>query len=243
MSDEKKSSLGHLPAGERWAFDDGVTAVFDDMFSRSIPQYDVMRRSVHDVASSFFVKKTEVIDIGASRGESAARLIDEHGAQGRYLLVETSKPMLDVLRARFKGLIECSVVQVLDLDLRSGFPAADGASVVQSVLTLQFTPIEHRLRILRDCWRALRPGGAMILVEKILGDSADIDALLVKRHLQMKSEGGYSQEEIDRKRLSLEGVLVPVTARWNEEMLRSSGFREVDVFWRWMNFCAWVAIK
>ena len=59
-------------------------------------------------------------------------------------------------------------------------------------------------------------------------------------------EGGiacYTQEEIDRKRLSLEGVLVPVTAAWNEDMLRREGFRNVDCFWRWMNFAAWVAVK
>jgi 4-aminobutyrate aminotransferase/(S)-3-amino-2-methylpropionate transaminase len=38
-------------------------------------------------------------------------------------------------------------------------------------------------------------------------------------------------------------VLVPLTARWNEEALLSAGFREVDSFWRWMNFAGWVAVK
>ena len=59
----------------------------------------------------------------------------------------------------------------------------------------------------------------------------------------MKKGHGYTQEQIERKRLSLEGVLVPVTARWNEEMLRMAGFQQVDTFWRWMNFCGWVAVK
>ena len=43
--------------------------------------------------------------------------------------------------------------------------------------------------------------------------------------------------------MSLEGVLVPVTAKWNEQLLRSAGFAEVDMFWRWMNFAGWVAVK
>ncbi|MGH3921557.1 MAG: hypothetical protein ACRDS1_01640 [Pseudonocardiaceae bacterium] len=46
------------------------------------------------------------------------------------------------------------------------------------------------------------------------------------------SPADYTQEEIDRKRLSLEGVLVPVTAKWNVEMLRAAGFQQVDCFWR-----------
>lgn len=41
---------------------------------------------------------------------------------------------------------------------------------------------------------------------------------------------------------SLEGVLVPVTTHWNEDMLRAEGFRHVDCFWRWMNFAAGVAV-
>ena len=43
--------------------------------------------------------------------------------------------------------------------------------------------------------------------------------------------------------VALEGVLVPVTASWNAELLRSAGFTDVDVFWRWLNFAGFVAIK
>jgi tRNA (cmo5U34)-methyltransferase len=36
---------------------------------------------------------------------------------------------------------------------------------------------------------------------------------------------------------------VPVTARWNEELLRSAGFVDIDCFWRWMNFAGWIAVR
>ena len=115
--------------------------------------------------------------------------------------------------------------------------------MILSVLTLQFTPIEYRLKIVRDAFNALLPGGALILVEKVLGATADLDAALVDLYYSMKRDHGYSQEEIDRKRLSLEGVLVPVTAAWNEQLLRQSGFAEVDCFWRYLNFAGWIAVK
>jgi tRNA (cmo5U34)-methyltransferase len=47
---------------------------------------------------------------------------------------------------------------------------------------------------------------------------------LVNRYLQIKRENGYSDNQIDRKRLSLEGALVAVTACWNEELLREERF-------------------
>lgn len=64
-----------------------------------------------------------------------------------------------------------------------------------------------------------------------------------KLYYNLKASNGYTQEQIERKRLSLEGVLVPVTAKWNEELLRMAGFVHVDSFWRWMNFAGWVAVK
>ncbi len=66
---------------------------------------------------------------------------------------------------------------------------------------------------------------------------------MTNQYYNLKHQNGYSIYEIERKKLSLEGVLVPVTANWNEEMLRLSGFTEVDCFWRWMNFSGWIAVK
>jgi tRNA (cmo5U34)-methyltransferase len=59
----------------------------------------------------------------------------------------------------------------------------------------------------------------------------------------MKRRNGYSDEAIRRKALSLEGVLVPLTAAANEEALRAAGFRVVEPFWRHLNFAGWIALR
>lgn len=230
-----------LPQG-KWQFDAEVTDVFEEMLRRSIPQYDVMRSAVFEIASRFAVRKTAIVDLGCSRGDALAPLVSRFGANNRFVGVEVSKPMLEAARNRFHGYIDCGVVSIRDMDLRHQFPP-ERASVILCVLTLQFTPIEYRLKIVREAFNALIPGGAFILVEKVLGSSADLDSMLVDLYYGMKRENGYTQEEIDRKRLSLEGVLVPVTASWNEQLLHQCGFSEVDCFWRYLNFAGWVAVK
>ena len=216
------SSLGHLPSGRHWEFDTSVAAVFDDMLRRSIPQYEVMRHAVTELAKRYVKPSTDVVDLGCALGEALAPLADSFGAGCRYLGVEVSGPMLEGARSRFKPLLDTGVVQILDLDLRTGFPKAS-ASVILSVLTIQFTPMEHRLRILEDVHSSLLPGGAFILVEKVIGATAPLDRNFVELYYDFKSSSGYTREEIERKRLSLEGVLVPVTAHWNEELLRTVG--------------------
>lgn len=238
------------PADGRWAFDDAVTQAFDDMLERSIPSYGQMREMVCRVAdwhldrAKLAGRNPVLVDLGASRGTQVAPLIDRWGARARFHLVDVSEPMLTAMRDRYEGMIGANVVTVGSWDLRDGFPFDTGRpDVVLSVLTLQFVPIEYRQRLLREIAEALAPGGALVLVEKVLGSTEETNRLLVDLYYGLKRENGYSQEAVDRKRLSLEGVLVPLTARFDEELVRDAGFATVDVVWAWANFRAWVAVK
>lgn len=230
-----------MPAG-KWAFDGDVTNVFDDMLERSIPQYQTMRQACFDLAYRYAQRDTTILDLGCSRGEAMAHLIDRLGVDNRFVGIDVSEPMLQAAKERFAGLIKAGVVDIKSVDLRTDYPHVK-ASVTLCILTLQFTPIEYRLRIMQDIYDHTAPGGALLLVEKIIGASAKIDRVMVDIYYKMKADNGYSQDQIERKRLSLEGVLVPMTARWNEEMLGMVGFRQVDCFWRWMNFAGWLAVK
>jgi tRNA (cmo5U34)-methyltransferase len=227
--------------GDKWAFDESVTHVFDDMLARSIPQYDVMRSLVFDLASLFVQPQTDIVDLGCSRGESLSPFLDRYGAHNRYCGVEVSQPMLDAARDRFASW-PSTVVRLLDLDLRRDYPPVS-ASVTLSVLTLMFIPINYRQRIVQSVYDTTLPGGVFVLVEKLIGSSAATDQLLTDRYHRLKADNGYSHEEIQRKALALEGVQVPVTARWNEDLLHEAGFAHVECIWRWCNFAAWIAIK
>lgn len=230
-----------MPKG-KWQFDEDVAAVFENMLERSIVQYDVMRDLCFKVGQPFVQPGTDILDIGCSTGEALRPFVDLFGTENRFVMIDVSDPMLARSRAKFATEIEAGLVRIENIDLRRDFPGVR-ASLILSILSIQFTPIEYRLQILRRIYDSLQPGGAFVLVEKILGNTAEIDDLFVKSYYAIKSTNGYTQEQIERKRLSLEGVLVPVTAEWNEDLMRKSGFAKVDCFWRFLNFAGWIAVK
>lgn len=235
------SSLGHMP-GASWRFDESVTAVFDDMLARSIPQLEAMRNSVFQVATRLVQPNTHVVDLGCSLGASMAPLIDRFGGRNRYVGIEASEPMAQACRRRLRRFIDAGQVEIRNLDLRTGYPDVQ-ASVTLVVLTLMFVPVDDRISTLTTAYRHTTPGGALILVEKIVGNDSATDELLVDLYHRHKEAMGYTREEIDRKRLALKDVLVPRSAAANERMLRQAGFAHVDCFWRCLNFCGWVAVK
>ena len=234
------SAVDRVMPADRWAFDADVTDVFDDMLRRCIPQYDVMREAVFLIGSRYVAAETHIVDLGCSRGEALAPFADRFAGSNGLLGVEVSKHMVAAAQERFAGV---GSVRIAEKDLRTWYPSDCPASLTLAVLTLQFVPIEHRQRIVASAYDATVPGGALVLVEKVLGADAWLDDDMVDVYLGMKHRNGYTDEQIERKRLSLEGVLVPVTAKWNEDMLRAAGFSRVDCFWRWMNFAGWIAIK
>ena len=251
MSEQK---IDNVEPGAKWEFDENVADVFENMLERSIPQYEVMRDSVATLAHKATLVKPlklslSMLDIGCSDGLMIERLIDKFAQDKREGMsiifngIDISEPMLKKAKYRFLDEIIDRKVNIFEHDLRDGFP--EGIyDVITSVLSIQFTPIEHRQNIIQNIYNHLSPtNGCFIMVEKILGNTAALNNMFVDTYYDMKRKNGYTQEQIDRKRLSLEGVLVPVTNDWNIELLKQAGFKQVDVFWRWMNFVGYIAIK
>lgn len=142
--------------------------------------------------------------------------------------------MIEVCRDKFSvgisgGYVELVNGNFFDMDI------PDNQSLVLSILSMQFMPTAYRQNMINSIYEALNPGGAFVFVEKIIADEGT-DDLNVDLYYQMKRENGYTEEKIMQKRKSLENVLSPLKAEWNEDMLHEAGFEKVDMFWRCLNF-------
>lgn len=226
----------------KWKFDENVASCFPDMLKRSIPIYDTMRSLCFNVGQNYEQRKTCIMDIGCSDGMAIEPFIEKFGANNTYKLYDVSEPMLAKCRERYKKWEGTGLLEIGNFDIKNGVPKID-SSIILSVLTLQFTPIEYRHKIVQSVYDALTDGGAFILVEKVLGNTYALDDMLVREYYNIKKSNAYTQEQIASKRKSLEGVLVPITAKWNEALLYDSGFKQVDCFYRYLNFAGWVAVK
>lgn len=231
-----------IVADGAWQFDDAVADVFDEMLERSIPGYGMMRSLVTDLAVEFAQPETYIVDLGCSRAGALLPIVERLGAYNRYLGIEISDPMRAAAEQNLAPWIRTGHARVASLDLRDEYPKVP-ASVTLSILTLMFTPIEYRQQLLAHAYERTLPGGAFVLVEKVLGGDFHSDALLKRLYYKMKGANGYTEEQINAKRRSLEGVLVPVTEQMNRSLLESAGFRHIEPFWRSLNFAGWIAVR
>jgi tRNA (cmo5U34)-methyltransferase len=227
-------------------FDFGVETapVFDDMLDRSVPFYAEIQRQVAELAADFARGGTEVYDLGCSTAASFLAIDPRLPADVavRFVGVDSSPEMLAEARRKLDAANLRNECELRLGDLDAGV-AIEGASVVLLVLTLQFVRPLRRERLVRSIRNGLESDGCLILVEKVLSESSTFNRLFIEHYYDFKRRNGYSDLEISQKREALENVLVPYRLEENRRLLREQGFGQVDVFFKWYNFCGLVATR
>jgi tRNA (cmo5U34)-methyltransferase len=130
--------------------------------------------------------------------------------------------------------LQCA--DILDADISD-------ASLVVLNFTLQFIPLVQRAALLRRVYAGMRPGGMLVLSEKIHFEDAALNALFIDLHHRFKEQNGYTRTEIAGKRAAIENVLVPETLRAHEARIRDAGFASFAVWFQCFNFASMVAVK
>jgi len=199
---------------------------------------------VAELAADFAAPGTAIYDLGCSTCTTAvqiARLLPQ-GLDVRFIGIDSSGEMLDLARQKLTESRFPFPYDLVQADLNREVEI-ENASAVLLVLTLQFIRPLYRDRLIERIRRGLSEEGCLILVEKVLGESSTFNRLFIKHYYELKKRHGYSDLEIAQKREALENVLVPYRLEENRELLARHGFSQVDVFFKWYNFCALVAMK
>lgn len=225
-----------------FTFDVKVADVFDDMVERSVPFYDEIQRMTCQLAADFAVQNSAVYDLGCSTGTTFYRLDPGVDPSVAFVGIDNSAPMLDQARAKLAEVARRRTVTFYQTDIEGGY-AIENASVTMMVLTLQFIRPLQREKLARRIFAGLRPGGALIIVEKILSADSTLNRLFIDHYYDLKRAQGYSDTEINQKRESLENVLIPYRMTENVALLTEAGFAHVEEFFRWYNFSGFIAVK
>lgn len=225
-----------------FAFNSKVASVFDDMVDRSVPYYREIQKMTGQLAADYAVAGTRIYDLGCATGTTMILMDKCVSADVTLVGIDNSADMLDKCREKLEAADVAKPFELVEADLNKDIEI-ENASVVLLVLTLQFVRPLYRERLMKRIFDGLIPGGCVILVEKVLGESSHLNRLFIDHYYQMKRSMGYSNLEIAQKREALENVLIPYRLTENLELLEKLGFTQEDTFFKWYNFCGIVAVK
>ena len=128
-------------------------------------------------------------DLGCSLGASTLSMRRGITAEGCSIVsADTSEAMIERCRKTLDRDHNPTPVELICGDIRE--VDISNASVVVLNFTLQFIPPEDRLSLLEKISRGMRPGGVLILSEKVVFEDAHLDGLLTDIHHDYKRAHG-----------------------------------------------------
>lgn len=225
-----------------FAFDAQVVEVFPDMISRSVPGYNTIIDTIGRLSQRFVTDNSHVYDLGCSLGAATLAMRKAITAKNCKIIgVDSSSAMVERCKMHvnaFKGDTPVKIIEenILNIEI-------ENASMVVLNFTLQFIPPEQRQQLLTKIANGLKPGGLLLLSEKIADRDSVCNELLTDLHHDFKRANGYSELEIAQKRTALENVMRTDNLDTHLDRLRQAGFNHTTPWFQCFNFFSLIAIK
>ncbi|HFD12097.1 MAG TPA: carboxy-S-adenosyl-L-methionine synthase CmoA [Crenotrichaceae bacterium] len=225
-----------------FVFDEKVARVFTDMIKRSVPGYSTLLTGIASISHQYARPETNCYDLGCSTGASTLAIGSAVANTGCHILaIDNSPAMIQRCREHMRQTelqLSIDIICADLLDIR-----IENASVTVMNLTLQFIPLEKRQQCIDLIYNGLRPGGILILSEKIDFDHPQEAEWQQSVHHHFKKMQGYSALEISQKRTALEKVLIPETLEIHHQRLTKAGFQFCTTWFQCFNFISMIAVK
>ena len=244
MSDNKgQDSLYAQPfeAITGFVFDQSVVNVFRDMIGRSVPGYSTLLSMMPVLARQYVQDNSRCYDLGCSLGAVTLALRHAIDAeQVEILAVDNSPAMIEQCQQYIDQDTSSMPVELLCADIRD--VDIQQASLVVMNFTLQFIAPEARQTLLDRIYQGLKPGGVLLVSEKVSFDE-DQQRWMTELHHAFKKANGYSDLEISQKRTALENVLIPEPVEVHHQRFKQAGFSQSMQWFQCFNFVSMLAIK
>ncbi|MFC3095619.1 carboxy-S-adenosyl-L-methionine synthase CmoA [Alteromonas sediminis] len=223
-------------------FDDTVADVFPDMINRSVPGYKTITHSAGRIAQRYVAQGDTLYDIGCSLGETSLSISRALPNDFCHIVaIDNAQAMVERCKRIVRQYALPNPIDVVCDDAQRINYECSGLICLN--FTLQFIPREQRASLLSKLATALKPGGALLLSEKIRHPTQAGNELLIDLHHAFKRDNGYSELEIAQKRAAIENVMKTDTLDTHKQRLLEAGFDDVIVWYQNYNFVSMVAEK
>lgn len=202
-----------------WTFKSAnVVNQFDQHVREQLPWYELATGLVAHIVRHYLPENGLIYDIGASTGNierSIANVLEKRKAT--FVPIDNSEEMAK----KYTGSNNIIICEADKYD----YEFFDMAILF---LVLQFMTIESRKSLLKQLVSKIKPGGAIIIFDKMIVDGGFVSTVLRRATIAGKVASGTSSDEIIAKELSLGGAQRPLPDKFYLNTI--SGSSPIEIF-------------
>jgi tRNA (cmo5U34)-methyltransferase len=210
-----------------------IPEVYDNVVRQVIPFYDVIQAEAIDVVKTLKPDVKHWLDTGCGTG-SLVEMALKAFPQTAFVLADPTEKMLQAAKSRLNGT-DGKRVTFLPPVPTEGLPAYKEVlkpQVITAILCHHYLQKEQRRKATEICYQLLESGGLYITVENTLPDSIKGTRLTLERWKRFQVEHGRTAIAAEKHAGRLNSEYFPITVPEHLELLKETGFRTVELFWK-----------
>ena len=213
----------------RTKFNNGAKS-YDRQRSIVIPNLDQLYTIIANLAN-INVSRPKILDLGAGTGLLTEKIFKKY-FRGHFTLIDISEEMLNIAKKRFKENRNFKYIlgDYLKIDFEESF------DIIVSSLSIHHLEDKDKKILYAKVYEILNNDGIFLNADQVLAPSSENENIYQRNWLEKIEVGTLKQNEkkiiIDRMKHDK-----PATLENNIKWLKKCGFTNVDVFYKYYNFC------
>lgn len=209
---------------------------YDKIRKLIIPCFDDLYNITQNLANTD-KESPKILDLGAGTGLLTKYIFKKY-PKGEFTLIDLSEEMLKIAKNRFKNLDSFKYVAA---DY-STYNFNELFDMIISSLSIHHLEDAAKKKLYKKAYNSLNNGGIFLNADQVVGPTPDIDKSYNKKWIEQIEENNFTGPEKDTaiERMKFDK---PATMENNLKWLANCGFKDVDVFYKYYNFCIFYAKK
>ena len=213
----------------KYKYDKGAKS-YDKQREQIVPNLNEMYAIVTEIANSDVIVP-KILDLGADTGLLTNYMLKKY-PQAYFTLLDISDEMLNIARERFKGNPKFNYINgdYIEYNFTEKF------DIVISSLSIHHHKDSSKRDIYSKVYENLNDNGVFLNLDQIHAPSSENEHIYQLNWLEKIETGSlpHNEKEIIIDRMKMDK---PATLENNIKWLQNCGFTNVDVFYKYYNFC------
>lgn len=194
-----------------------------------IPCLDDLYGTMVELARSK-IPAPKILDMGAGTGLLTLKLLKRH-SEAEFTLIDLSDEMLKIAKERFAGRTNFKYLNgdYIKYDFKDKF------DIIASSLSIHHLKHENKEFLYEKIYKMLNKGGVFLNADQVRAPTS-ANELEYQRNWREKIEDGTLTEQEKKPILDRMKLDKPATLDDNLNWLKTSGFKDADVYYKYYNF-------
>ena len=234
------SSKNNLKISRTWSFNDKVSKVFDNHVRQSIPLYDQFHAQISKIAEFYCKDDSVIYDLGCSTGNFIKEISKIKRKNLNIIGIDDSKKMIQLCKLKTENIKKNKItLKCIDM-FKVKFEKSD---LIMCCLVLPFFKRQKQEQLINKIYQSLNNNGAAIFLNKSISKYSHFENIFNQIYFDFKLSKGISASDVLKKTQSLRSSHTLNTTEEDLEFLKKTGFKKIDIFFKYLNFTGFLVEK